>query len=496
MIFSSTMKKILLVEPPFNRLYNENLSLDKFPLSLGYLSSAIKKKSNWDVLAYNADFAELSINYTLSYLTNEGYKNYINNLNDLSYKVWKEVRSAIIDYQPDIVGISSKSQNFTSACNVAGLCKEINENITVIIGGPHPSLVGNEVMDCKYIDIAVRGEGEDTIVELLKAFENNGTYDNIDGIIYKDGKDIIENSPRALINDLDKIEFPYKYSTEVLKDYQKYPLRAFRSIFAIRGCPYNCTFCGSGKIWMRKVRFRSVKNVTDEINQLRERGINYFNFDDDTFGVSFKYIKELCEAIKKYCPGIKWSCELHVKLINNKTVSLMRSAGCDMIKIGIESGNNVILKENRKAITIEEAIDACKIVRKHNVYLMAFFMFGFPQDTEETIQDTINTMKKIPGFITYSIFTPYKGTDAYDLCEKYKLIPDNFDVSIYNHQSPANCFCINITHKRLREILIKVEKIVDRKNWLYTKKIILYKFAPGNILRRIKDYWAFKRKII
>jgi radical SAM superfamily enzyme YgiQ (UPF0313 family) len=217
------------------------------------------------------------------------------------------------------------------------------------------------------------------------------------------------------------------------------------------------------------VRFRSPNNIVREITALQNRGLRSVNFDDDIFGGANKqYIDDLCNALVSHRPRIAWSCELHVKLAEEETISLMKKAGCFEIYLGIESGNNEILKQIRKNITIEEALSAADIIKKHSILLNAFFMVGFPQETEDTLNDTVTAMKKIKcDQMIYSIFTPYPGTEAFEFCRKNKLIKDDFDLSLYNHQSPANCFCLNLSPERFRAFVSKIEKMVDKKNALY-----------------------------
>lgn len=457
--------RILLIEPPFYRLFKDTYSLVRYPLSLGYLAGTIRKETNWSVMVYNADFYPQFELMKVSYLASTGFDNYLNNLKDLSGQIWREVKSTISEYKPDVVGISAKSQNFSSACIVAKLVKEVTEQTIVIVGGPHPSMVGSDVLNCPDIDVGVRGEGENTIVELLNAIEARKKFDDIRGIVYRKDTQIVENASREFLEDLDSLCFPHESAPEVLKDYDQYPLTAFRNIFAIRGCPYNCFFCGSRKIWSRRVRFRSPKNVVREIKGLQKMGLTSVHFTDDTFGVNKKYINDLCNALIIHCPGLKWSCELHVKLVDEQTISLMKTAGCFSIAIGIESGNNEILKEMRKNITIEEALSACEIIKKHGIRLQAFFIIGFPQETEDTLNDTVAVMKKLSAdVLVYSIFTPYPGTEAFEFCKERELISDEYDVSLYNHQSPSNCFCINISPERFRRLASKIEKMIDRKN--------------------------------
>ena len=130
-------------------------------------------------------------------------------------------------------------------------------------------------------------------------------------------------------------------------------------------------------------------------------GLRSVRFDDDTFGVNRAYIADLCGALSKHCPGLKWSCELHVKLVDDETVSLMKSAGCYLVEVGIESGNNKILAAMRKNITIEEALAACRLVKKHGLQLLAFFMVGFPQETEDTLRDTMSAMRKTRSSVLF-----------------------------------------------------------------------------------------------
>ena len=480
-----TNKSVLLIEPPFYRLFKETYSLDRYPLSLGYLSGTIMKETDWKVTAYNADFTPSSELIKVSYLANDGFSNYLNNLSDISHPIWKEVKATISEYKPTVVGISAKSQNFRSACMLAKLAKEVDERIIVIVGGPHSSMVGPAVLNYADIDISVKGEGEVTIVDLLQAIDGKKSLSDVNGICYKKHDRIIENSKRDFIKNLDSLCFPHENAAEVLKDFDKYPPSSFNYIFATRGCPYNCFFCGSRKIWSRRVRYRSCGSIIREIKSLKKRGLKSIHFADDTFGVTRERIKEISDAIRMQFPSIKWSCELPVKLIDGETIGNMKASGCHAVQIGIESGNNKILRKIRKNITIEEALHACEVVRRHGISLEVFFIVGFPYDTVDTLIDTINVMKSIRcDTLTYSIFTPYLGTESFQVCKQNGLVDDNFDVGLYNHQSPANCFSFHITPDDFRILANKVEKMVDRKN---LKNRIRGIFCLKKKLQRMQD---------
>jgi len=427
----------------------------------------MKRDTDWDVLVYNADFSPKSECPKVSYLAGKGFYNYLRNLENLSGKVWQDVKSVISDYKPDVVGISAKSQNFKSACIVAKIVKSLNKDSIVVVGGPHPSMVGSEVLSCQDIDIAIIGEGENTIVELVDAIGSQKSLDSVKGIGYRDATKLVETPKRELISDLDQLPFPHENAQEVLKNYDKYPKTAFSHILATRGCPNNCFYCGSHKIWGRKVRFRSPGSIVSEIIGLQKRELRFVHFSDDIFGINKKYLKELCIALIKSCSGIKWSCDMHVNSVDEETISIMKAAGCYSISLGVESGNNEILREIGKNITIGKAFLAAKIIKKQGIELNVFFMVGFPQETSSTLKDTIEAMKNIESnCIIYSIFTPYPNTEAFDLCKKNGLIQKDYDISLYNHQSPANCFCSNMTSKEFRKYAFMIEKMVDRKNSL------------------------------
>lgn len=463
--------KILLIEPPFHRLFKNTYSLDRFPNGLVNLAGSILDQTDWDVLVYNADYSGPSIPTKCSYLTGAGFDNYLKRQRDLNDIVWQEVKTVIAKNNPDVVGISAKSPNFVSACNVAKLAKEIDPKITVIVGGPHPSLPGVDPFECNDIDIVVRGEGELTIVELLERIQSNAPLDGVQGISYKMEGRVFENGPRPLISNLDRLRFPHETAEKVLVNHDDYPISSFRHVYTTRGCPFNCFFCGSREMWGRKVRFRSPENVVSEIQGLQAEGLRHVQFQDDTFGIDRDYLKRLCDLLIRHCPGLKWSCLTHVKLVNEDTMSLMKAAGCKSIHIGIESGNNDILRKIRKNFTIQEALAACDTIKECGTEVLAFFMVGYPQETEDTLAETIDVMKKGKFHrIIYSIFTPHPGTEAYQYCAKNHLVSKNFDVRLYNHQSPMNYFCPKIPQARFRTIASEIERMVDKQHFLSRAK--------------------------
>ena len=461
-------QKIMIIEPPFYRLYHDQFCLVKYPLALSYLSGSIIKNTNWSVQTYNADFnvKKKSFDPNGEYLSGKGFQRYLSSLKDLSLPIWDEIKKAIEEYYPSVIGITVKSQNFTSATIIAKIAKKINSNIKVIVGGAHSTMNGAKVLDCKDIDFACIGEGENTVAELLIALEKDKNLQSVNGIIFREKEKIITTKPRAYIDNLDTLDFALTHAPKILKDFNKYPKQAFGYIFGSRGCPYACTFCESKAMWTRKVRYRSPENIVAELKLMHEFGINSVNFDDDTFGISKKNIKIMNNLMHDELPKMTYTCETVVQLAKDENVVKdMKYGGCTGTYVGIESGNNQMLQSIKKTQTTDECVQAMRNLQKHGIDSHAFIMVGFPNETEETFKQTMDFIPKLkPDNVIFSVFTPYPGSDLFYKCQEDGIIDGDFDLSIYNHQSPLNCFTKHISKERFYELRREADKFVDRYN--------------------------------
>ncbi len=458
--------RILLIQPPFYRLFDDSFSLARYPLTLAYLAGAVRQHTDWDAWIYNADFHPHGRHPTeVSYLTGPGFENYVNNLRSMDGAVWQEIRDKMTRIKPDVVGVTALSQTLTSARMIGRIARQINPDVTVIVGGPHASVAGARLLQDPEFDIVVRGEGEMTLVEILQAIGGGQSLEGVKGTIVRGDLEAVENPPRPVIKDLDTLCIPHEIAAATLVDYEEHPQIAFRYLFASRGCPFNCLFCGSRNVWGRKSRVRSPQNVIREMRGLQSRGLRRLHFEDDLFGTTKEHIHALCDAFIADGNGIEWSCELHANLVDTDVVSHMRSAGCYSILMGVESGNNDVLAHMRKATTIEQALEACRVIRDNAIELTTFFLVGFPNETEATLADTVRAMRASKADeIVYSIFTPYPFTEAWELCRQQGLIGEDYDMSLYHHQSPLNHFCPAIPRERFRELCVRIERMVDGWN--------------------------------
>lgn len=456
---------ILLLEPPFHRLFKNTYSLHRFPLALGYLAHAVRRETDWRVLTHNADFHPQNEYLRVAHLAGPGFESYRRALETLHAPAWEELRAVLREHRPDVLAVSTKTQTYPSACRVAELARTLRPNTVVLLGGPHPSMNPQACLENPHVDALVLGEGERTLPELLQAIQHHRPWTSVPGLALREAGRCRLTAARPLIEDLDTLGFPHESAAETLLDYPRYPRDAFRYVFAIRGCPFACVFCGSRALWTRRVRYRSPEHVAAELARLRQLGLREVHFDDDTFGVRQDYIRKLCSALRATVPDLRWSCELHVNLVNEPMLAALRAAGCYRVQLGIESGSDAVLKSMRKGYSYDRARRAALAIRRAGLELHAFFMVGFPTETRQTLAQTRRALQTLPASrLMYSIFTPYPGTEAFELCHSAGLISDRPDLATLYHQSHAHCFTPHIPPQTFREEIARIEDVVDRRN--------------------------------
>lgn len=457
-------RRLLLMEPPFYRLFHAGYSLCRYPLSLGYLAAAAASGTDWEVRCYNADFAGEGKPFSVTYLSGPGHQRYLACLADPTAGIWREVEDVLRDQAPQVLGLSLKSAGLAAGKIVARMAKRLNPEVLVVAGGPHPTTAPGQILADENFDLCVLGEGEDTLVELLRTLDKGGDIGRVPGVAARRGGGIQMAAPRGLLDDLDRLPQPGDWISRVLLDHQRYPAKALGHIMATRGCPQLCTYCGSHLLWGRRPRYRSARAVALELRNLQAAGIDQVHFDDDTFGVESGYLQRLCHAMTQDRPGPSWSCETHVRLINEANLDSMKRAGCRTIQLGIESGSDRILKAVRKGFTIERALGACRLIKSRGLRLEVFIMAGFPQETEETFGETMSVVRDIEcDKVIFSLFTPYPGTEAHRLCGSLGLLSPGHDSGAHHHQSPENYYSPAIAPERFRDLVMEMEELVQQR---------------------------------
>lgn len=355
--------KIILTRP------NYYTHLVTPPLGLGYLSSFLKK---------NEHEVEIIDGLNLS-LNNEEIAR----------------RSA----GAGLVGITCLSDFYLEAKDLAKRLKE--NNLRVVLGGPHPSALPQETLDDTGADFVVVGEGEQLLLGLVSDMES-GKINRKDRGIYSYNNTI--NNKREFIDILDSLPFPDWAQIDPRKC-KRAPHGAVVKRFPVaplvtsRGCPYICKFCASPRLWSRTIRFRTPENVVDEIEYLvRDFQVKEIHFEDDNLTLKREHIENICRLILKRNLKISWATPngIRADTLTQDLIRLMKKSGCYFVAFGIESGSQKILDNIRKKTDLAVIERAVRYAGSEGLITQGFFIFGLPGETEETIQETINFSKKIP----------------------------------------------------------------------------------------------------
>lgn len=386
---------VLLINPPWEKRADDNRARFKVisclpSLGLGYVAASLEK-AGVEVRILDLNVERIG-------------------LKDLPR------RFASLEFQPQFIGITATATIAYAAIKIAAVCKEVFPEAMVVMGGVQPTVTPELFLAGKHVDYVVRGEGEETIVDLAVKGE---PASSIRGLSYKIDGHVVHNPDRPPRSNLDDIPFP-AYHLFPIRKYHP-PESLFRRLPAInfitsRGCPFKCTYCATQTIWPGKFRMRSIENVIEELKVLTGRyGIREVSFSDDTLPAVRSRIIQLCEALLRNKIDITWSCSAIVKFVDKDTLRLMKRAGCHHICYGVESVDSQILKNINKNIKVEEAEQVIKATKKAGIACRASFMFGNPGETIESMNRTLEfALRTKPDFALFNITTPYPGTPMYN----------------------------------------------------------------------------------
>jgi radical SAM superfamily enzyme YgiQ (UPF0313 family) len=346
---------------------------------------------------------------------------------------YAEFEQYLNTHQPDVVGMKAYSCDIASVARMVRIVRRTCPGAVTVVGGPHPSCEIPERLFGQFpdLDYAFAGEGEPGFVPFLERLQaGSSDMADIPGLIWRDNN-AIQANPKALVKELDALPFP---AWDLLDP------RRFKCGFSFmtsklpaapmvltRGCPYQCTFCGSHLITGRKVRKRSIDNIIEEIRLLQQDyGIRTIDIVDENLAFDRNYLKAFCERLIQEDLGILWNCPSGVRLtsLDKETVPLMERSGCFGFSVGVESGSQRILDSVKKRLTVEEIVDKVRMIKRvSNITLQGFFMFGFPEETREDIEATIRLACSLPfDFVVFSPLRVTPGTEIYnDLVDAGKI---------------------------------------------------------------------------
>jgi radical SAM superfamily enzyme YgiQ (UPF0313 family) len=358
------------------------------PLGIGYLG-AVLYKSDFDVNVI--DCQAQKINY-------------------------QQFKQEIGKFKPDIVGVTCTTLTYKSALKIVKIAKEVWPKCVTAVGGPHVTFWDdNALQEEPALDVVVRREGEATMLELAQRIENGEPYTDVIGTTCRKGSEIVKNADRPFLEDLDSLPFPALHlwqHTENLRKYGTIPYPVMTS----RGCVYWCNFCTAVRMFGRRYRMRSPKNVVDELEYLHKNYYaNQFTFYDDAFTVDQARTAEICDEIQRRGLKIKWDCETRVDMVSKDLFVKMRDAGCIAVWFGVESGSKKQLTSMGKGFSLAQTRRAFKWAKEAGLMTVAGVILGFPGETKESAWETIRFVKELnPNDVGFYIATPYPGTPMYE----------------------------------------------------------------------------------
>lgn len=317
----------------------------------------------------------------------------------------------------DLYGITVYSASLYLAKEAARIVKENSPRSLVVVGGPHPTSLAQDVLsDEPNFDVVAMGEGELTMLELAQG----RPLREIQGIVFRDGEGTRRTKKRALIDDLDTLPLPERKILRVNRYTRKVCGNFATSIISSRGCCFNCAFCCKD-VFGYTVRFRSVGSVVEEVRQIiRDYGIRAFLFYDDTFVIKRERLYLLCEELLKF--NITFRCNGNAQHNTSEDYKMLYKSGCREIAFGIESGSQEILNRINKGVTVQQNKRAIIDAREAGLLVKAYLMIGNPGESRGTVEQTKQFITEAdPDQFTLFTFVPLPGSDIWKHPEKYKI---------------------------------------------------------------------------
>ena len=330
--------------------------------------------------------------------------------------------NAAAKINPDMVVIECSTPSIEYDLLTTKSLKERMSDVFVVLVGSHPTFFHREIMkENPQIDAICRGEFDLTVKNLAVTLSNGDKLDKVKGITYRNKEGIQVNQDCPLIQNLDELPFPARHIVKG-NHYRQgtFTGKQCTTMVSSRGCPHRCTYC----LWPRtlygnRFRARSTENVVAEMEQVvRDYHIDEIYFDDDSLALNRARILGICQLINQKGIKVKWIPQCRVDSMDEEVLKAMKEAGCHYIRFGVESGSQKMLDIMKKGTTLAQIKRAFELCRKVGIKTQAFFLFGIPGETPQTIRETIEFAKKLrPDSAQFAVVIPHPGTDLYEICQ-------------------------------------------------------------------------------
>ena len=411
----------------------------------------------------------------------------------------RDFLSKVKEFNPDMIGYSCISGSEDYYLKINRFLKD-RLAFTAIMGGPYTTFSPDIIDREKSLDIICRGEGDYPLLELANRFDAKKDICDIANLWIRNNGEVIKNSVRPRIVDLDNLPMPDR---TILYKYQCYRKHKSRTCMASRGCPYTCTYCFNhayNKMYGEKkvVRHKSVERILDEIEDVRNKyRIRRITFQDDVFVASLPWVEEFSKKYPKRI-GIPFSIFARAEMINEDVARQLALAGCRTVIMAIESGVERIRREIlKRGMSNERILQASNLLHKYNISIVTQNMIGLPTEDYNDIMETIRlNIRCRPDYAWVSIFQPYPGTEVYKYCKENGFLLDEYkNVPNFHYSSSlrrSNSVEVDKIHK-LFAIIINFPFLL-RHTRLLLKVSNLKMLKAAYILFKGYSY-AFKQKV-
>lgn len=389
-----------------------------------------------DKVAHHPLFPPLGLAYMAAVLDQNGFEVKIFDCPVCEFD-HDRLKTELDAYQPTIIGIGSMTPTIASALKSARVAKEACPDAAVIMGGPHATFADTEILSSeKAVDIIVRGEGEETLLEIAQQAPNLQKLGGIKGISFRKDNQIIQTETRPFIQDLDALPRPaFKFLPM-----EKYNItgRKLMPIISSRGCPFQCPFCVASQMFGPRFRARSPKSVLDEMEWLRdEYGAEGIAFQDDTLTFDKKRATDICDGIIERKIKMHWGCGTRADVVTKEVLAKMSKAHCDETMFGVESGCQRMRDILKKNVSTEQIENAIKWSKEAGIFVTVSVVLGYPGETKESLQETLDFVRRVePDDVWLCHATPYPGTCLRELVKSngWKM-SENWE--LYNTMNPV-----------------------------------------------------------
>lgn len=349
-------------------------------------------------------------------------------------KGWDEVKRRIETFSPQVVATSGFTCNAYACAKVAETSKVVDPSIVTVVGGQHFSFTAEESLrSFPEIDFIVKGEGEVTLVELLRTLQDDGDLGQVAGLVLRRNDEIFHADPRPMIENLDTLPYPAYHLVEQHLGTYHFTMMAGRKRYLIlegsRGCTHKCTFCSQWKHWNGTWRTKSPKRIADEMEHLHERFSGQFLWlTDDNFDYKRRG-EELWQELRTrgFAQDVEWFFQARTDDIarNPETVARLRTVGNNWILVGVESNSPSVLKAFRKGVQVSDASEAVRILRENDIFAQCMFVIGSRADGEESIASLRRFSLELDTDLSiYTVLTPYPGTEVHKVASRNGWIED------------------------------------------------------------------------